>query len=307
MREYDVVGAGGTTVRAWEHGRDGPPVLISPGLGTVPEAWPSLLDREAGVQLHSWYHRGTFGSSRPEDPGRVEVADHVADAVAVLDHAEVGRCVVVGWSVGVTIAVQLALQHPERVSGLLLIAGVPGAVFGSTGGMSRLPDPLRAPLARAVARGLRTAGPVLDAVIHRLPVTPVTVWPLRHSGFMLPAADPVHTARAMRRFARHDWSWYFGLALAVGSGPALDLAGLHCPVTALAGRYDVLTDVGHVTRRLAAVPQARLRVLPTSHFVPLEAPEEVRDELHLLLHRADSLAEALDDAVPLTGDSRAGA
>ncbi|MDQ3885612.1 MAG: alpha/beta hydrolase, partial [Actinomycetota bacterium] len=170
-----------------------------------------------------------------------------------------------------------------------------------------LPDPLRAPLVRILARGLRTAGPVLDVVIRRLPVTPATVWLLRHSGFMLPAADPVHTARAMRRLAQQDWSWYFELALAVGNEPAMNLTNLHCPLTVLAGRYDILTDVRHVTRRLAAIPQARVRVLPTSHFVPLEAPAEVRDELRLLLHRADSLAEALDCAVPLTRGSPSGA
>ncbi|MDQ3887042.1 MAG: alpha/beta hydrolase, partial [Actinomycetota bacterium] len=179
MREYDVQGAGGVTVRAWEHGHGGPPVLISPGLGTIPEVWPSLLDRAAGVQLHSWYHRGTFGSSRPEGPGHVEVTDHVIDGIAVLDDAGIDRCTVVGWSMGVTVAVRLALQHPERVSGLLLIAGVPGAVFEAMGGMCQLPDPLRAPLVRILARGLRTAGPVLDVVIRRLPVTPATVWLLR--------------------------------------------------------------------------------------------------------------------------------
>lgn len=308
MHEHDVAAADGTGLRAWTHGDSGPPVLISPGLGTIPEAWPSLLDASAGVRLHSWYHRGTFGSGRPADPARIALDDHVADGVAVLDDAGVDRCVVVGWSVGVTVAVQLALQHPERVSGLLLVAGVAGAVFGSMGGLSRLPDGVRAPLARSVTRGLHAAGPVFDAVLHRLPVSQATVWPLRHSGFLLPAADPASTATAVQRFVRHDWRWYFGLALAVGSRPPLDVSALHCPVTVLAGRYDVLTDVEHVSRRMASVPQARLRLLPTSHFVPLEAPGVVLDELWLLQHRAEAVDASSDGApAPLTSGSRPGA
>lgn len=303
MHEYDVPGGDGTALRAWTHGAEGPPVLISPGLGTIPEAWPSLLDASARVRLHTWYHRGTFGSGRPDDPARVGLDDHVADGIAVLDDAGVDRCVVAGWSVGVTVAVQLALRHPERVSGLLLVAGVPGAVFGSMGGIIGVPDGVRAPLARTVTQGLHAAGPAIDAVLHRLPVTPATVWPLRHSGFMLPAADPEHTATAVDRFVRHDWQWYFGLALAVGSREPLDVSALRCPVTALAGRYDLLTDVEHICRRMAGVPQARLRLLPTSHFIPLEAPATVLDELRLLQHRADAVDASVD---PFTRDTRPG-
>lgn len=306
MREHDVIGADGTRLCAWTHGDGGPPVLISPGLGTIPEAWPSLLDPSSGVTLHSWYHRGTFGSGRPVDPARIGLDDHVADGVAVLGDAGVDRCLVVGWSVGVSVAVQLALQHPQRVSGLLLVAGVPGGVFDSMGGMTGLPDCVRAPLARTVTRTLHAAGPVFDAMVHRLPVTPATVWPLRHSGLMLPAADPEHAATAVQRFARHDWRWYFGLALAVGSREPLDLAALRCPVTVLAGRYDLLADVEHLTRRMAAVPQARLRLVPASHFLPLEAPDVVLDELRMLQHRAVAVDRAVL-AAPLTRDSRAGA
>src|SRR5262245_5361444 len=45
----------------------------------------------------------------------------VADAVAVLDAAGIPQAVVVGCSIGARLAIDLALAHPGRVRGLLLI------------------------------------------------------------------------------------------------------------------------------------------------------------------------------------------
>src|SRR5262249_53832258 len=160
----------------------------------------------------------------------------------------------------------LALRHPDRVAGLLLMAGVPG-------GLTWLPEPIRGPLAGALTQGLRLAGPVLgpllDTVLPWLPVTPATVWPLRHSRLIMPAADPSDTARAASCLLRLHWDWLVRLALAVAASPVPDLRGLRCPVTVLAGRHDVFTDVRQVTAALAGVPQARLRILAASHFIPL--------------------------------------
>ena len=291
MRAHEVVAADGTGLRAWRHGR-GDPIL---GLATIPEMWPALLAPEAGLRLHSWHPRGGLNSP---DSAAIAVEDHVADAIAVLDAAGVQRSLVLGWSVGVAVGTALALAHPERVAGLLMVAGVPG-------GLTRLPEPIRCTLAGTITQGLRLAGPLLGAVLHRLPVSPATMWPLRHSGLMLPAADPFDTARVAGRFLQH-WDWYLQLALAVAGSPAQDLRGLRCPVTVLAGRHDVFTDVRQVAAGLAGVPQTRLRILPTSHFIPLEAPQVILDEVRALQHRATALEIAVRAVTggPLTNGLR---
>lgn len=293
MREHEVVAADGTVLRAWRHGRGRHPVL---GVGTIPEMWPALLAPAAGVAMHSWQPRGTRGYGTGA-PGTID--DHVSDALAVLDAAGVHRCVVIGWSVGVDVAAALAVRHPDRVAGLLMVAGVPGA-------LTRLPGLVRSPLVRSIAHGLRLVGPMLDAVLPRLPATPATVWPLRHSRLMLPAADPFDTARAAQRFLERHWGWFVGLALIAAGCPARDLRLLRCPVTVLAGRHDVLTDVRQIAARLAGVPQARLRILPASHFIPLEAPEIVLDELRALQLRATAVEVAVRAVTggPLTSGSR---
>ncbi|RZS39075.1 pimeloyl-ACP methyl ester carboxylesterase [Herbihabitans rhizosphaerae] len=309
MREHGLPSADGTRIVAWDSETPGPPVLLCPGLGTIPEAWPSLLLPSAGVRVRSWYHRGTFTSDRPADRDRIRLDDHVDDALAVLDAAGVRRCVVIGWSMGVMVATRLARRFPDRVSGLLLAAGTPGDLFGGIGGVLGLPIGLRRALAVGAAHTVRGAGPVLDAVLHRVPVNAITMNLLRHSGFMLPGADPDAVAAAVTRFLKHDWRWYVTLALALRDVPAGDLSGIDCPITVLAGRYDLLTDPSSAARAAEGVPNARTRVVPTSHFLPLEAPEVVVEELDLLLDRVDERArrpEPLDALIPpLTRGSRA--
>ncbi|MET1073744.1 MAG: alpha/beta hydrolase, partial [Umezawaea sp.] len=203
MQEHDVVSADGTRIRVWRSDAEGPVVLLCPGLGTTPETWPELLLPSCGVQALSWYHRGTMGSARPEDESRIALADHVADAIAVLDDAGVDQCVLLGWSMGVTVAAELALRHPDRVSGLMLVAGAPGDSFESMLGVSGLPSDVRRLIGLTGTKALRAAGPLLDLVLHRLPINDVTTFLLRHSGLMLASSAPEAVAGSMSRFLKH--------------------------------------------------------------------------------------------------------
>ncbi|MEO0492874.1 MAG: alpha/beta hydrolase [Actinomycetota bacterium] len=68
----------------------------------------------------SYDQRGHGGGIRPAS--RLRLRDLVDDAVAVLDALSIERAIVVGYSMGGTVAQLLARHHPHRVQGLVLAA-----------------------------------------------------------------------------------------------------------------------------------------------------------------------------------------
>lgn len=286
LRFYDVTSADGTRLRAWTNDVDGPTVLLCNGLGTNPYAWPALLDRDCGVRVISWNHRGTGGSDRPADPDRIDVAAFVDDAVAVLDDAGIERCVVAGWSFGVNTAFELASLHPERVSGIFAVAGVPGGTFSSMGAPLLLPRPVRRPIAMGVTATLERLGPLVTPVTSRLPVGPVTAGVLMHSGFMLPAQNPADVRRAVKEFLTTPVDWYMHLARAAARHPRVSLRTIRVPTTFVAGRWDVLASSHDMRTAAERIPDAAYLELPGSHFLQLEHPETVHEQLLMLMSRA---------------------
>ena len=283
MSEFEVVSSDGTRLRGWRNGQAGVPVVIANGLGTTPEAWPFLMAEGSGYDALTWYQRGTFGSDRPADPTRIRIEDHVADMLALMDDQGVDKALVVSWSIGVNIAFEFALEHPERVLGILAVAGVPGGTFATMGGPLRIPRRLRRPVATRAARMGKAVGPALTWLAPKIPVTDRTAWLVAHTGFMLPAAKAEVVVPMLKRFVTHDWTWYARLALAAAEHPPMDLSFVTCPVTLVGGQHDVLTSMHDVVACAEAIPHALVTVLPGSHFLPLEYPDLLRvalGELH---------------------------
>ncbi len=283
---FDFPSSDGTSVRGWRGDGDGIPVVLSNGLGTIPQAWPGLMSADSGYRVRTWYYRGTFGSQRPADAGRIRVEDHVDDMVALMDHEGIDRALVAGWSIGVNIAFEFTQRHPDRVAGLMAVAGVPGGTFGTMGGPWRVPRPLRRPMAVGVARALRAAGPLLTPVANHLPVNDRVSWLIAHSGLMRPAARPEVLTPMLGEFLRQDWSWYMRLAVAAAEHAPMDVSFVQCPTTLVAGEHDVLTSMHDVMGTAARIPGAQITVLPGSHFLPMEYPQLINTALAELARRS---------------------
>jgi pimeloyl-ACP methyl ester carboxylesterase len=292
LRYYDVKSADGTVLRAWTNDAPGTPVLLCNGLGTNPYAWPALLRRDCGIRVISWNHRGVGGSARPQDPDRVGIDAFVEDAVAVLDDAGLEQAVVAGWSVGVNTAFELATRHPERVSGLFALAGVPGATFASMLAPLRVPRLLRAPITVGLSHVARDIGHLLSPITRALPIGRITATWLRHSGFMFPSADEEVVRRAVREFLTTDVDWYFHLAVAAARHERVSLRAIGVPTAFVAGRYDVLADNKDIRSAAARIPEATCSVLPGSHFLQMENPEQVHEEMLTLVRRVADLERA---------------
>jgi pimeloyl-ACP methyl ester carboxylesterase len=284
---FDFLSSDGTCIRGWRSDGDGIPVVVSNGLGTIPQAWPALVRPDSGYSVRTWYYRGTFGSERPIDPSRIRVADHVADLLALMDAEGIERALLAGWSIGVNVAFEMAERYPDRVAGLMAVAGVPGGTFGTMGAPLRIPRRLRRPVAVRAARVLRAAGAALTPVANRVPVNDRLAWLVTHSGFMLPTAKAEVVTPMLDEFLKQDWRWYMKLAVAAAEHEPMDVSFVKCPTTLVAGKWDVLTSMDDVIDAASRIPQAQITVLPGSHFLPMEYPELVSTALAELARRSD--------------------
>lgn len=101
----------------------GMPVLLLNGLGGSREIWAELVEH-----LQDRYRFITFDYSglraAPAGPAQPHtISLHARDALAILQRESVTRCAVVGWSMGVSVALELFAQAPSLVASLALICG----------------------------------------------------------------------------------------------------------------------------------------------------------------------------------------
>ncbi|KAB1159115.1 alpha/beta hydrolase [Micromonospora sp. AMSO12t] len=111
------------------HGGSGPPVVLLHGHPRTHATWhrvAPLLAREHTVICPDL--RGYGGSSKPpSDPGHTTYAKRAMarDVVGLLDALGHDRAAVIGHDRGCYAAMRTALDHPERVSRLGVLDGVP--------------------------------------------------------------------------------------------------------------------------------------------------------------------------------------
>ena len=135
-KERRVVADDGTPIAATVRNPGGPavPLLFANGWSCSDAYWGLVLPRfeAAGHPCVLPDTRGHGRSGLPRHPGRgarnlsiddLSMPRIARDLVAVLDDAEIERAVVVGHSMGVQTALEVYRQVPDRVAGLVLIAG----------------------------------------------------------------------------------------------------------------------------------------------------------------------------------------
>lgn len=234
-------------------------VLLHAGIADL-RAWDDLVPPlvNAGYRVVRYDARG-FGESATED---VEFSNR-ADAVAVLDALGIGRAAFVGNSRGGQIAIDTAIEFPDRA---VAVVGVGAGLGGFEGDPT--PDELKL---FEEMEALEGADPVdADAVTDidvRLwvdgPGQPAT---------RVPAAirDKVRSMDAPQYAPDHVG----GRPVVLAPPAAERLAELRCPVLALAGGLDV-SDVAQTARHLEAnAPMARAMVLPdVAHMIGMEIPD----------------------------------
>lgn len=113
---------------------EGSPLTLINGWGGSMDSWsPRMLDKLATQHLViTMDNRGTGRSDKPDTPYTMDTM--AADTAGLLDAISIAKSHVMGFSMGGMVAQAVAINHPEKVSSLVLCGA-------STGGAHRVsPD-----------------------------------------------------------------------------------------------------------------------------------------------------------------------
>ncbi len=227
-------------------------------------SWRHVVERLGTRHRCAAFDMRGFGETTYE---REDGWSPVADALAVLDAAGFERPVVVACSIGGQTAIDLALAHPDRVAGLVLIgAAVRGAPY---------PDIEEGPTAELNARleAADAAGDVDE--VGRLDAWMWLDGPSAAEGRVGGAARELFLEMNGRALRAEDPGEQAEIS------PAWPRLGeITAPTLVLIGRLDV-EDVQAIDEQAAAIiPGARLRFLDGVAHVPhLEGDTATLDEI----------------------------
>lgn len=258
----------------WLERGEGPPIVMIHGLGASMHHFShGMLDQladEFRVVLverpgsgHSTGQRG--GPANPRAQGNV--------IAAFVEALELERPVVVGHSLGGTVALALGLDHPRLVSGLALLAPL-------TEAQSETPELFRGLLIRSSLRRRATAwtlatpagirgGPETARVAFS-PEAPPGDWAVRGGGLLGLRPSAFEGASADLVAIERDLP---GMMARYGV--------LEVPVAILFGRDDAILDARANTEgAIAAAPGLEVELIEgAGHMLPVTRPRECADWL----------------------------
>jgi len=256
------VEVGGVEIFVREAG-SGDPLLLIHGLGMSSELWihqfPAFAPhyRTLAVDL-----RGFGQSSRPSAPGSYDIGVLAADIAAVMQGLSLGRCHVLGTSMGGFVAQALALTHPELCRSLMLChtaprMDIPADVVAER--VAALASMSMREYGEMVAR--QALGPAADADLH--------AW--------------IAALIAMNEQRSYTQVLTEGLRGFDVRG-ALHTIGL--PTLIVAGQYDRVLPPSGARELAALIPHAQLVELPdVGHIGYAESPERFNSAVLGFLHQ----------------------
>jgi 3-oxoadipate enol-lactonase/4-carboxymuconolactone decarboxylase len=247
-----------------------PALLLLNSIGTDMSLWDSVLPYlRSEFRLLRMDMRGHGASDAPA--GDYSLAMLAADAAAVLNAAGIEQAAAAGVSLGGMVAMQLALDYPEKISALALICT--SAQMDAAAWDTRI----------GIVRTEGTAA-IAEIAVGRL-LSPAY------------AAQHPEIADGLKRgISAQPNAGYAGAGAAIRD-MALGgrLEAISVPILVVTGESDISTPfAGHGDRLLVELPNATHIPLASAHLPPIEAPGALAAALRQFLLPRQELGAAAD-------------
>lgn len=235
-----------------DHGGPGTPVLFINGLGTTAGIWrPYLAELRPVRTVLRYDFPGHGGYPATELPGGMP--DLAAQALGVLDEAEVAQAHVVGLSLGGMVAQWLGIHAPARIATLTVVSATSALAtpqyWLDRAGMVRaegMAVVAEASAARWFTESFRRDHPDVAASVVA----------------QLLACDPAGYAACCEAIGTFDVTDY--------------LPRIGQPTLVIGGECDPVTSPAMTRQFAAAIPAARYELVPAAaHLLTLEQPDTV--------------------------------
>jgi pimeloyl-ACP methyl ester carboxylesterase len=282
----DVAGARLNVLDIGPRDAPGPPIVLihgaSSNLGTMRVPLGDRLARNHRVIL---IDRPGHGWSTRDDLENCSPAQQAAMIDEALTKLGVGRAIIVVHSLAGVLGPLMALDHPQHVAGLVMLAGVSYPWPGGVGSYNRI---ITTPV----------IGPLLAYTIT-LPLGWLLTEPGTR-GVFLPNAMPdgyvqqaaIPLVLRPRAFLANAWDLITLKAAVVAQAPRY--GEIKVPTLVVTGDTDNTVSPEIHSRRFAAtVPHAKLIVLPNvGHMVQNAAPDLIIRDIEGMIAAADTKAKA---------------
>jgi len=283
MRLFTLTRRDGAPLAGYVAGHGGPALVLANGLGGPIAAFRHQVRHfEQRFRVVTWDYRGLYGSRGTTPPERVDVAAQADDLEDLLDAAGVESAVIVGWSMGVQVALELALRAPARVSELVLINGAHGRP------MANLRVPTAARWLPYLLERARPHHALASRIVARATHFRLGADLARGLGLVSPRIGSDEILDLFREFQALDFDVYLRTLAALElHDPTHALHRLTARTLVIAGGRDPLYSP-RVSRTLSErLRHAELYVVPqATHYAPLEFPELVNARIDAFLAAA---------------------
>ena len=256
----------GLRVHYKKFGGGEPVMILLHGFGASVFSWREVTGPLSNLGTVIAYDRPAFGlTGRPlawQGPDPYSLQSQVDLLIALMDAFRIEKAVLVGNSAGGTVALETALQHPERVQALVLVDAAIYAGGGAPGWVKPiLNTPQMDHLGPLFARQLQAQGTeFLKSAWH----DPSRITPEIFAGYEKPLKI-------------NDWDralWQLTLSDQTG-GAVGHLSTINLPVLVITGDDDRIVPTGQSLRLADELPGALLQVIPQCGHVPHEECPDV--------------------------------